>query len=157
MLNHFRTLLLNMPSVAASDQIPSKFTTQVYSPVIRKVLDLLLPVTVREDKLIQVHNLLQLLIASNLYSVIYMFDPRVTYVPWDNKASYFKTGHPVSFTSVFSALQANRDLIDTMLKLDASIDTALYEDIWRTHSNMVYRLAALSICLVARMEAERIK
>lgn len=94
MLNHARTLLLNLSHDPAdrSEHIPAAFKRVAFAPEIQSVMDILVPPSAsRFQRKFIVHNLLQLISSAGLDGALALFDTRISYSLTEEGSKYFKT------------------------------------------------------------------
>jgi len=89
MLNHDRTLLLNLDYVANSEHIPSEFKAMQLPKELQAIYDILFPQgSSRYYKLFLAQNYLSVIFAAGLSADLEKFDKRISYSVLDNE--YFK-------------------------------------------------------------------
>jgi hypothetical protein len=151
MLNHFRTLLLNLSDVGnANEHIAPGFVARNLSDKPLALYRLLFPTTTRDRILKLGHSYLELLESTQLGDVITLQDPRISY---DLKVDFDDFKSPgFNIEDLWGKIYGNSGLVESVLAIDKQVDTDKYDNIWRSHPNRAYRLAGLIAAYGVRLK-----
>lgn len=144
MVNEFRRRLLNL----SYEEAGITYTPTPMSPTVTNVHNLLFPKS--NDMVAQVILLdgyEQIVKSAGLESYIVEHDARI--VPVDS--THFLDGEEFNFNDVYSRLTMHSDQINKMLMSDKSKTDVTPDNLWRSHSNPVYRVAGLLVAFVNRV------
>lgn len=147
MLNHFRTLLLNLQhddNRENYDHIPVNFTTIVLPEELQRFYDLIFTDV---DIFYMGDWCLRVIQGAGLEDDLKLFDSRISYT-----VKNCNVLHEINFDTIFRKLTDNYLVVERMLAQKPSIDTTKYENMWRYHFNSLYRVAGLLFCYVARVD-----
>ncbi len=149
MINHFRTLLLNLSDTGTSaEHITKGFTARELKGELLSIYNILFPGN-REDKLKKAHAYLELIHGTNLSGIFTKIDNRITY---DLNTDFpdFKT-KAINIEELVTKLEINNGNIVSMFALPKVVDTDVYDNLWLHHPNPLYRLAGLIVAYVIRL------
>lgn len=151
MINHFRTLLLNLPDAGNPDEHISKgFVARTLSGKPLSMYQVLFPSnSSRARKLELAQAYLELLEATRLSAAVTSIDTRITY---DLKEDFKNFKQPsIDLNLLFGKLSGDNSLASGILQLPRQIEDASYDNIWSQHPNKLYRTAGLIAAYVLRL------
>jgi|GEM_PF-7023025 len=147
MLNHFRTLLLNLDYVGDdTEHIPADYRTLALPQELTKVYNILFPKGIsRLYKIFLAQNYLNIIKAANLDSEIITFDPRISY---NNNPNFFKINritnpiisherHPIYVYGKYTTNAINQNYYDSFLisQIDNTQKVSVYSKVRNVYLN----------------------
>ena len=148
MINHFRTLLLNLSNIGvATDYIPTEFTAQVLSGRFLSIYQILFPPGSSRQRVMELGQAyLELLRAANIEEVVTAQDTRITY-----ELDSFKnfTTPSIDLDALFRKF--NTGNVEAILSQKKKLNTDKYDNLWLYHPNKLYKLAGLIAAYVIRL------
>ena len=151
MVNHFRTLLLNLSDVGTlSEHITKGFTARQLSGGPLSFYQMLFPTGSSRSRVLELGQAyLELIEATDLSEVITLQDPRVTY---DLKSDFNNFKKPsFDLSLLFGKINSSNGVAESILALPKHGDTDTYDNIWKQHPNKAYKLAGLIAAHVIRL------
>jgi hypothetical protein len=150
MINHFRTLLLNLSdSGTASEFISPGFVARILPSGFSTVYKVLFPSTDRNTVLLNGQSWLELINGAGIPEVLTLVDQRVNYTPKDFQN--FKTPS-LPVLDVLAQLQQQNSAVATVLAASAPVDASKYDNLWLQHPNDVYKLAGFIAAYTLRLK-----
>lgn len=154
MINHVRTLLHNVAAHDASDEyidpdfVPVTKLPQAVDAVYHALI------AHHEDANLVVRQLLQMLHATELEEHVLVYDPRVTYLPFDD-LHFGKALHDLGdMLQVIEPVVAACDPAE--LFGDVTVEPAkTYYNLWTRHDQLPYKLGGLVLAIAAAIERAR--
>ena len=151
MTNHFRTLLLNLSyGDVPSEHIPREFTARQLSGELFSIHQILFPSgTSRDDRKKLCLAYLELVRGAGLDTAFTLVDDRITYELNTDFNHFGEKG--IDLTGLYSKLNSRAETIDQIFRLPAIADATTYENLWRKHPNIAYKIAGLIVAFVLRL------
>ena len=151
MINHFRTLLLNITDSGDPAMFISPgFHSRTLSNKVNSVYLLLFPVGSTEQRCLSLGQAyLELLNSAGIEEVVYLQDPRISY-DLEKDFNNFKTAS-LDLSRMIETMRVNTKLIKEMLSSHSVINTTKYNNMYLEHPNPVYRLAGLIAAYTLRL------
>lgn len=151
MINHFRTLLLNLSYAGNnSEHIPSSFVARQLPDKTLTFYQTLFPTGSSRARILELGQVyLELIEATRLSEVITAQDPRVTYV-LETDFQNFKQPS-INLNTLFGKFTTSNDLVSTVLAMPKKLATDTYDNYWLQHPNKIYKLAGLIAAYVIRL------
>jgi len=151
MINHFRTLLLNITDSGDPAMFISPgFHARTLNNKFNVIYLLLFPVGSTEQRCLSLGQAyLELLNSAGIEEVVYLQDPRVSY-DLENDFNNFKTTS-LNLSRMTETMRVNNKLIREMLTSQSVINTTKYSNMYLEHPNPVYRLAGLIAAYTLRL------
>jgi hypothetical protein len=151
MTNHFRTLLLNLSyGNDPNEHIPLGFAARQLQGGSQAVHNVLFDLAKNRGDISRLGlAYLELVRAANLDRAFTLVDDRITY-DLDEDFNYFGlTG--IDLDGLYAKLVAHNEDINNVLKLTPAIEDDTFENLWRKHPNIAYRIAGLIVAYVLRL------
>jgi hypothetical protein len=166
MINHARTLLLNLPAVQGippdyEEYIPANFAPVVYSGHIAKLREALVPQAPRASACFRAYALMSIAQVPDFMPYVIRFDSRLTYDIMASK--YMAADQPraslpaFDMVAVFNAFNSAvmNGGISVFTSTQYADDVAVFKDTWTRNNDVKSRLAAGILATVYAMETER--
>lgn len=166
MTNHFRTLLANVSfdPLSREDHIAKDFHAVTLPENLSAFRNILFSdSTDRATVLFESLSLVSCVRGTPYKSQITFYDSRITY-DIDMNGAYFTakttdqygavTGSASHYDAValYNYLKKNTMIVEKMLMATPAIDTTMYVNMWKQHTNPIYALSGLLISYISRVE-----
>ena len=154
MINHVRTLLQNMPPGFESDAfVPPDFVPMEAPEVVQKVKRILWGRTPASQ--IRIRQIMQMLHATVVCNgFVLAADPRITYLPFDNKYLGTADCGLADLMPMLQTLLTGEDEAELFGDIMQEPNKTFFE-LWTKHDQLPYKLGGLMLAVVACTERAR--
>ncbi len=162
MINHARTLLLNLPGRTKitgpyEEYIPADFISVKLPAAYSEIRNILFGKNApRENRLIRTYELMTLLHGCELEEFVLSLDPRITYkVPGVAGTMHPRPHSLKALTDVVNALEdyTYQNVHNLFVGTDEKL--RLFANLWMKHEQLQYKLGGLTLALIYQTEKAR--